>query len=99
MTAAGDQRIDLLPMKAYASQHSTQAKTLFAGKPWALTIPANGSAQADLKLALDTLFNHPNVGPFFGRSCPQMFHSSAAPASAALSLAAALALALGQLLR
>ena len=44
MTAAGDQRIDLLPMKAYASQHSTAAKTLFAGKPWALTIPANGSA-------------------------------------------------------
>ena len=76
MTAAGDQRIDLLPMKAYASQHSTAAKTLFAGKPWALTIPANGTAQADLKLALDALFNHPNVGPFIGRQLIQRLVTS-----------------------
>jgi uncharacterized protein (DUF1800 family) len=76
MTAAGDQRIDLLPMKAYPSQHSTLAKTLFAGKPWALTIPANGSAQADLKLALDALFNHPNVGPFIGRQLIQRLVTS-----------------------
>ncbi|MDH4393428.1 MAG: DUF1800 family protein, partial [Aquabacterium sp.] len=76
MTAAGDQRIDLLPMKAYASQHSTVAKTLFAGKPWAVTLPANNSAQADLKLALDTLFNHPNVGPFIGRQLIQRLVTS-----------------------
>ncbi len=73
---AGDQRIDYLPMKAYASQHSGAAKTMFAGKPWALAIPAGGSAQADLKLALDSLFNHPNVGPFIGRQLIQRLVSS-----------------------
>lgn len=75
-SAAADQRIDLLPMKAYPGQHSTAAKTLFAGKPWATAIPANGSAQADLKQALDTLFNHPNVGPFIGRQLIQRLVTS-----------------------
>ena len=76
VSAAGDQRIDLLPMKAYPNQHSTAAKSLFAGKAWATNIPANGSAQADLKLALDALFNHPNVGPFIGRQLIQRLVTS-----------------------
>lgn len=71
VTAANDQQIDFMPMKAYASQHSTAEKRLFAGKPWAVTLPAGGSAQADLKMALDTLFKHPNVGPFIGRQLIQ----------------------------
>ena len=75
-SAAGDQRIDVLPMKAYASQHSTAAKALFSGKAWAVNMPANGSAQADLKLALDGLFNHPNVGPFVGRQLIQRLVTS-----------------------
>ena len=71
-TAAGsDSQIDLLPMKAYPGQHSTAAKTLFAGKSWATTLPANGTAATDLKLALDALFRHPNVGPFIGRQLIQ----------------------------
>jgi hypothetical protein len=32
-----------------------------------VSVPAGGSAAADLKIALDTLFNHPNVGPFIGK--------------------------------
>ena len=40
-------------MKAYPGQHSTVAKALFTGKPWAVSLPANATAQADLKLALD----------------------------------------------
>ncbi|MES2716496.1 MAG: DUF1800 family protein [Pseudomonadota bacterium] len=75
-TAAADTQIDTLPMKAYPSQHSGAAKALFAGKPWALAIPANGSAQTDLKLALDGLFNHPNVGPFVGRQLIQRLVTS-----------------------
>ena len=75
-SAANDQRIDLLPMKAYPGQHSTAAKALFAGKPWAVNIPAGSSAQADLKLALDGLFNHPNVGPFITRQLIQRLVSS-----------------------
>lgn len=71
VTAANDQQIEFLPMKAYASQHSTAEKKLFTGKPWAVTLPAGSSAQADLKGALDALFNHPNVGPFIGRQLIQ----------------------------
>ena len=76
-TSAGtDQRIDLLAMKAYPGQHSTAAKPLFAGKPWALNIAAGGTAQADLKQALDALFNHSNVGPFIGRQLIQRLVTS-----------------------
>ena len=75
-SAAGDLRTDLLPMKAYPGQHSTAAKTVFAGKAWAVNIPAGGTAQADLKLALDGLFKHPNVGPFIARQLIQRLVAS-----------------------
>ena len=76
ITAAGDTRIDLLPMKAYASQHSTAQKVLFSGKTWATTLPAGGTAATDLRLALDALFKHPNVGPFVGRQLIQRLVTS-----------------------
>jgi uncharacterized protein (DUF1800 family) len=69
--ATTDTQMDLLRMKAYPNQHSTSAKPLFAGKPWAVTIPANTPAAESLRIALDTLFNHPNVGPFIGRQLIQ----------------------------
>jgi uncharacterized protein (DUF1800 family) len=75
-SAAADTGIDLLPMKPYPTQHSSAEKRLFAGKPWAVTIAANGTARSDLKTALDTLFNHPNVGPFIGRQLIQRLVSS-----------------------
>ena len=54
---------DLLSMQSYASHHSTDAKT-FLG----VTIPSGGSdPQGDLKIALDTLFNHPNTAPFISK--------------------------------
>jgi len=71
VTMANDQQIDLLRMKPYPGQHSTIEKKLFTGRRWAVTLPAGNSAQADLKTALDTLFNHPNVGPFIGRQLIQ----------------------------
>ena len=57
---------ELLPMQTFPSHHSTVAKT-FLG----VTIPASAGPDpsGDLKIALDTLFNHPNVPPFF---CKQM---------------------------
>jgi uncharacterized protein (DUF1800 family) len=57
---------ELLPMQSYPSHHSTVQKT-FLG----VTIPAqaNPDPDGDLKLALDTLFNHPNLPAFF---CKQM---------------------------
>jgi len=72
LTAAGDQqRIDILPMKAYPGLHSISEKRLFTGKPNAVVMPAGATAQADLKMALDALFNHPNVGPFISRQLIQ----------------------------
>ncbi|MFT7723284.1 MAG: DUF1800 family protein [Roseateles sp.] len=76
ISVAGDQRIDILPMKAYPNQHSPSEKRLFRGKPNATVIPAGSSAQTSLKLALDALFNHPNVGPFISRQLIQHLVSS-----------------------
>jgi uncharacterized protein (DUF1800 family) len=69
---------DWRPMQAYNKFHSTSEKK-FLG----LTIPASGTAdaEADLKLALDHIFKHPNVGPFFGKLLIQrMVTSNPSPA-------------------
>jgi uncharacterized protein (DUF1800 family) len=73
---AGDARIDLLKMKSYPGQFSTAAVQLFAGKPYAVSIPQGGTGPARLKLALDGLFKHPNVGPFIGRQLIQQLVTS-----------------------
>jgi uncharacterized protein (DUF1800 family) len=59
---------DLLPMTSYPSHHSTAEKD-FLG----VTIPSSGSADptGDLKTALDTLFNHPNLPAFFSKQLIQ----------------------------
>ena len=57
---------DLLAMQTFPSHHSTVEKD-FLG----VTIPSSGSSDpsGDLNTALDTLFNHPNLPPFF---CKQL---------------------------
>lgn len=62
----------LKPMEAYESHHDTAAKTLVGG----IAVPAGGSAAADLKIALDTLFNHPNTAPFISRQLIQRLVTS-----------------------
>jgi len=59
---------DLLPMQSYPSHHST-AQKFFLG----VTIPSGGSPDpnGDLKIALDTLFNHPNLPAFFSKQMIQ----------------------------
>lgn len=47
------------PMEPAAIYHDTGAKTVLGA-----TFLANQTARADLKQALDLLFNHPNIGPF-----------------------------------
>ena len=59
------------PMALNASRHSNLAAT-FLGT----TIPANTPGKAALTTALDTLFNHPNVGPFFGKQMIQRLVTS-----------------------
>ena len=78
---ANDSKIDLQRMKAYPGQHSTAEKKLFSGKSNALTLAAGGTANDDLRLALDALFHHPNVGPFIGRQLIQhLVESNPSPA-------------------
>lgn len=60
------------PMIPIASHHQTTSKTILDG----VVIPANQTAQQDLKIALDTIFNHPNVGPFVCRQLIQRMVTS-----------------------
>lgn len=61
------------PMVSYPKFHSTAAKS-FLG----VTIPAQDTPtpEASLKVALDTLANHPNAAPFFAKQLIQRLVSS-----------------------
>jgi uncharacterized protein (DUF1800 family) len=59
------------PMRYIANNHSNLAVT-FLG----LTIPANTPGPEALRLALDHLFNHANVAPFFARQMIQRLVTS-----------------------
>jgi uncharacterized protein (DUF1800 family) len=61
----------IAPMVQYASRHELGAKS-FLGT----TIPANTEGVASLRLALDALMAHPNVGPFIGRQLIQRLVTS-----------------------
>jgi len=74
--ATGAARVDIRPMKPYPGFHDTQAKHLFAGKAWAVTIPAGTPAPQAVQLALDALFLHPNTAPFVSRQLIQRLTTS-----------------------
>ena len=59
------------PMALTESRHSTLAAT-FLGS----TVPANTGGVQALKIGLDALFRHANVGPFFGRQMIQRLVTS-----------------------
>ena len=59
------------PMAFTSNRHSS-LEARFLGT----TIPANTPGPAALDTAVDTLFNHPNVGPFFGRQMIQRLVTS-----------------------
>ena len=54
-------------MVSFDPHHEPGTKLLLDG----LTVPANQTAEQDLKTALDDIFNHPNVGPFIGKQLIQ----------------------------
>lgn len=60
-----------LPMRLTPTNHSMLPSTFFGA-----TVPANSDGVTALKIALDTLFNHPNVGPFFGKQMIQRLVTS-----------------------
>lgn len=63
----------LRSMIPYATFHATTAKTFLGA-----TIPTSAVADpaGDLKIGLDTLFNHPNVGPFISKQLIQRLVTS-----------------------
>ncbi len=52
---------------AFADEHEPGTKLLLNGA----SVPAGQTPEADLKVALDAVFNHPNVGPFIGKQLIQ----------------------------
>ena len=59
-------------MVAFDAHHDTTAKVVLDGR----TLAAGQTATKDLADALDTIFNHPNVGPFIGRQLIQALVTS-----------------------
>jgi uncharacterized protein (DUF1800 family) len=59
------------PMQHIASRHSPEEKT-FLG----VTIPAGTDGPTSLRIALDTLFNHPNTAPFISKQLIQRLVTS-----------------------
>ena len=59
------------PMALSAANHTALASNFLGA-----SIAAGTDGAAALKIALDTLFNHPNVGPFFGRQMIQRLVTS-----------------------
>ncbi len=60
------------PMAAFEAFHDRDAKTIVGG----VLIPAGTSAEDELEIALDTLFNHDNVAPFIGKQLIQRLVTS-----------------------
>ncbi|GAB3249858.1 DUF1800 domain-containing protein [Chitinimonas naiadis] len=59
-------------MVAFADHHDAAAKILLDGRQ----LPAGQGPERDLNDAIDSLFNHPNVGPFIGRQLIQQLVTS-----------------------
>lgn len=59
------------PMKMFENEHSPLRKQFMA-----TDIPPNTSGTESVRIALDAIFNHPNVGPFIGRQLIQRFTDS-----------------------
>jgi uncharacterized protein (DUF1800 family) len=55
------------PMRAIEVSHDTSQKTLLDGA----NLPPGQTAEADLAGVIDSIFNHPNVGPFICRQLIQ----------------------------
>ena len=60
------------PMQMYERYHSTNEKPIISG----VVIPPNTSGEDSLRIALDTLFDHPSTAPFISRQLIQRFVTS-----------------------
>jgi len=62
----------LRPMSFYPEHHDQQDRKILNG----VIIPGSLSGEQRMQMALDTLFNHPNVGPFMAKHLIQKFVTS-----------------------
>jgi uncharacterized protein (DUF1800 family) len=62
----------LQPMAVFPEHHQPETKSILSR----VVVPANKPPASDLKLSLDTIFNHPNVGPFICRQLIQRLVTS-----------------------
>ncbi len=60
------------PLEPWPTLHSSGTKKLLNGT----VLAAGQTPQTDMRLALDNIANHPNVGPFIGRQLIQRFVTS-----------------------
>lgn len=60
------------PMQMFEEQHSPGPKHLLGG----VVVPEGQTGMEDIEAAIDSLFNHPNVGPFIGRQLIQRMTTS-----------------------
>ncbi|MFX3681394.1 MAG: DUF1800 family protein [bacterium] len=65
-------RDDVTPMVLFPQFHDDSEKTIVTGR----VLPAGQGGEADLRDTLDTLFEHPNVGPFISRRLIQRLVTS-----------------------
>lgn len=67
-----DNRNWRIPMEVWPEHHQEGTKKLLDG----VTVPAGLTPYQDLTIALDNIFNHPNVGPFIARQLIQRLVTS-----------------------
>ena len=60
------------PMQMFEEHHSLGPKHLLGG----VVVPEGQTGMEDIEMAIDSLFNHPNVGPFIGRQLIQRMTTS-----------------------
>jgi uncharacterized protein (DUF1800 family) len=66
----------VIPMQLWQNFHDSGAKSLLNG----FVVPAGQSGDQDLAMALDNIFNHPNIGPFMAtRLIERLTTSNPAP--------------------
>jgi len=63
---------EIIPMKAFEEFHDKSEKTIVGN----VVIPSGMNAADELSLALDTIFNHPNVPPFVSKQLIQRLVTS-----------------------
>lgn len=62
----------VVPMQVYPAYHDSNEKVLLQNR----SVPAGQTPEQDLAAALDSIFEHPNVGPFLARGLLQRLVTS-----------------------